>query len=357
MPLSHAIAHYVSRPGGSARTRLSLRPDAYPISPQQEELVRRLKQAYIGKAGKFYGCFSGDMAASPLPRWLDEWAHERLGFASFSAKVMQQLQSVLDDSEVALDAHLLFFVEQLLDGDTFYLFVVDQCEGLYIDSNLDMNDVQFLDATQILFGAKVNLTAWRSGEKNNYLSVLRSRGDKALTELCWQLVGFSDQVDTAAETTAFLDIVAEYAAELPEPQARACRQSVVDYCLEQDKGGEPVSVAKLSEHIDASQPEHFSRFVAHRQPQPKPELIPDRGQLRQFVRLSGRNEQLSVSFSSNCLGETVVYDQQSDSITITDIPSSLKLRLLQHLQQQQKQQQTSSTGPRPDTIERPLSEA
>ena len=332
MPLSHAIAHYVSRPGSSAQTRLSLREETYPISPRQEDLLRGLKQAYLGKAGKLYGAFAGTAASGHLSQWLDEFLHERMSFASFSKKVAQQLQSMLDDSDVTLDGHLLFFIEQLFDGDTLYLFVIDQREGLYIDSNLDMNDVQYLDVAQVSLGARINLSAWQSGEKNNYLSVLRCRGDKPLTDCFWQLVGIGDPLDTAAETTAFLDIVADYAAALPAEEARVCRQSVVDYCLEQDKSGEPVALEKLSEHMDAQQPEHFSRYVAQKQEIPGAELIPDRAQLRRFVRISGRNEQLSVSFSSDCLGESVVYDQQSDSITITDIPGSLKLRLLQHLQ-------------------------
>ncbi len=332
MPLAHAIAHYLTRPGGGSQTRLSLRERAYPASAQQEELLRGLKQAYVGKAGKLYGSFSGAAADSLFAQWLSEFIREKISFAGFSKRVVGQLQSLLDNSEAALDAHLLFFVDNLLEGNTLYLFVVDHREGLYIDSNLDINDVQFLDLSRIGLGARVNLDAWQSGEKNNYLSLLRARGDRELSDLFERLLGFSDQLDTAAETSAFLDTVADYTADLPEQAAQQCRQAVVDYCLQQDKSGEPVSIERLSEHIDEQRPREFSRFVARRPQAPQAELIPDRQQLRQFIRLSGRNEQLSVSFSSACLGDTVVYDRQTDSITITDIPGSLKMRLLQHLQ-------------------------
>jgi nucleoid-associated protein len=77
----------------------------------------------------------------------------------------------------------------------------------------------------------------------------------------------------------------------------------------------------------------FASFVSTSQPAAKPELIPDTSQLRQFVRLSGRNNQLSMSFASSCLGDTIVYDPETDSLTIKDIPPRLKARLAKWAQE------------------------
>jgi len=53
------------------------------------------------------------------------------------------------------------------------------------------------------------------------------------------------------------------------------------------------------------------------------------------VRLSGRNDQLSMSFSADCLGESIVYDKNTDSLVISNIPGPLKLKLIKHLQENQ----------------------
>jgi nucleoid-associated protein len=129
---------------------------------------------------------------------------------------------------------------------------------------------------------------------------------------------------------------------------------VVDYCLEQNKVGKPVVISELSTQLKENPPvrpkkindagentpnetpvslPEFSDFVASTQPEAKPELITDTSKLRQFVRLSGRNNQLSMSFASSCLGDSIVYDPNTDSLTIKDIPPRLKARLIKLAQE------------------------
>ena len=78
----------------------------------------------------------------------------------------------------------------------------------------------------------------------------------------------------------------------------------------------------------------FSDFVSTTHPSAKPEIITDTSKLRQFVRLSGRNNQLSMSFASSCLGDSIVYDPSTDSLTIKDIPPRLKARLIKLAQEE-----------------------
>ena len=332
MALSHLIAHHLSRPSEGDEARLALRSAELPVNGKSEELLRELKNAYVGKAGKAYGQFDCDYSQYPMSRWLEEYVNDRLSFTSFTEKALQHLKIELEKTEVCLDGHLLFLQESLADGDLLYLFVVDHNEGLYIDGNLEMAESFYLNVNQVVLGAKINLSEWQREDAKNYLSVLRPRGDKKLTELFWEFLGFTDKVDVKAETTEFLDIVTAYTQALPEEKAQETRAKVVDYCLEQDKGGEPVVIETLSAHINEEAPQEFVQFVAQKQETPKEELIPDRAQMRQFVRISGRNDALSMSFSAECLGEAIVYNADADSLTITNIPSSLKAKLLKHLQ-------------------------
>jgi len=332
MALTHLIAHEIVRQSETAEARLSVKDSELPINGKSEELLRELKLAYVGKAGKAYGQFTDDYSQYPFSRWLDEYLNERIGFGSFSEKALQHLKYLLDQTDVCLDGHLLLMQENLVDGEALYLFVVDHNEGLYIDGNLDMAESFYLNVTKVNLGAKINITEWQREGGKNYLSVLRPRGDKKLTELFWEFVGFTDKVDVAAETSEFLDIVAAYTRDLPEDKAQETRAKVVDYCIEQDKSGEPVVIEALSAHVNEEAPQEFVQFVNNQQEQPRMELIPDRNQMRQFIRISGRNDLLSMSFAAEALGEAIVYNQADDSLTINNIPASLKARLLNHIQ-------------------------
>lgn len=332
MPLSHCIAHAIRRTGTEAPVEVLLKSEVLPVTGYLDELVRELKHAYVGKAGKQYGQFNGDVSESVVSQWLREFRDEKLSFERFTAKATEHLQSLLSETEVVIDGHLLFAMESLADADSLYVFLLLHNEGVYLDADLTLQTSRHLDVRGVMVGAKIDLTAWLSEDDSSYLSVLKARGDKDLTDQFWRWIGFADQRDISAETTAFLDVVSAFSDTLPEEEAQTYRNKVVDYCLDQDKNGSPVVIRELSEHVSDEEPDKFMRFVEQKQEQAPAQLIPDRRQLKQYVRISGRNELLSMSFAADCLGQTIVYDKDSDSLTIRNIPGPLKLRLIKHMQ-------------------------
>ncbi len=331
MPLTHCIAHAIRRSGTESPVELSLRDKGLPTSSYLEELVRELKHAYVGKAGKQYGQFHTDLSVSLVAQWLREFRDEKLSFERFTIKATEHFQSLLSDTDIVVDGHLLFAVDSLADADSLYVFLLLHNEGVYLDGDLSLQTSRFLDVRGVMLGAKVDMTAWLSEEDGSYLSVLRARGDKDLTDQFWKWIGFADQRDISAETSAFLEVVSAFSETMDTEEAQVYRNKIVDYCLDQDKRGEPVVIRELSEHVDDKQPDRFAQFMETRKEEAPAQLIPDKRQLKQYVRISGRNDQLSMSFAAECLGETIVYDKDSDSLTIRNIPAPLKLRLIKHL--------------------------
>lgn len=335
MPLTHCIAHAISRSGTEATVKLTLRDKELSPTGYLEELVHELKLAYLGKAGKQYGQFHSDLSKALLSQWLREFRQEKMSFESFTRKALENFQSLLSNTDLVVDGHMLFALESLADGDNLYLFLVHHNEGIYLDGELNLGVSRFLDVRGVMLGAKIDLTAWESDADketdSSILSVLRARGDKDLTELFWNWVGFADQRDISAETNSFLEAVTAYSESLQEDEVQPYRHKVVDFCLEQDKRGEAVVISELSAHINDEQPEHFAQFIEQRGEVAR-QLIPERSQLRQYVRISGRNDLLSMSFAAECLGEAVVYDKEADSLIIKNIPAPLKLRLIKHMQ-------------------------
>jgi nucleoid-associated protein len=169
-------------------------------------------------------------------------------------------------------------------------------------------------------------------------------------------IGFTDTLNTQAETEEFLSISDQYSQTLPEEQRYEYKAKVVDYCMEQDLRGDPVVFDELADHLAAETKSHsseeFSHFIIDKKKETrqqqrgnsglspellagqgapmieveeaiKAELIPDRKQLRKFIRYSGKNKGLSISFSANLMGEGIEFDAANKRLIVNAIPESL----------------------------------
>jgi nucleoid-associated protein len=339
MALASIIAHRIYRHSPGSAFELQLRAESFAITGKMEELGYELKTHFIRKGGKSYGRFSDELGEFPLPSWLRDYRKERLSFVSFTHKTMQQFQQALEKAESLLDAYVFFVEEKLEVGDTLSVYLVEHQSGLYLDGELAVDDSLSLDTGGFSLAAKIQLNDWTSGDSTTYLTLMRARGDKDIADAFTQFIAFTDKQDIKQETAEFLQIVDKFSETLDETSAKITRAKVVDYCLEQNKAGKPVTIAalstSLSEEVKSYEPERFVRYVESSKPELKPEFIPHAGQVRSYVRISGRNDSLSMSFASECLGREIEYDAQNDILTIKNLPSSLKARLIKHLKEAQ----------------------
>jgi nucleoid-associated protein len=62
-----------------------------------------------------------------------------------------------------------------------------------------------------------------------------------------------------------------------------------------------------------------------------PALYTDRNQLKRYTRLYGRDQDLSISFSTAMLGRHITYDENTGTLTIRAIPKALKSQLTRHI--------------------------
>lgn len=335
LAITHCIAHALRRDGISSPVQLQEAAETLTVDGILDELLRDLKHAYLGKAGKQFGRFSEDHSEALVGQWLSQCLDDKMSFSSFATKAAKHLQDLLQDSETVIDGYLLIALEKLADSESAYLFFIQPNEAVWLDANLQVQRSRILDVRGVTAAAKIELTDWQEGHSESYLSVLKARGDKDFTDCFWRWIGFADARDIAGETKVFLEAVTDYSSQLEPEQAQVCRNRVVDYCLEQDKKGAPVVIRELSEHIaeqlESPNPEGFLQYVKQKNDAPQEDLLPERRQLKQFVRISGRNDHVSMSFAAECLGESIVYNKDSDSLTISNLPSPLKMRMVEYL--------------------------
>ncbi len=250
---------------------------------------------------------------------------------------MQQFQQALEGAESLLDAYVFFVEEKLEVGDTLYVYLLEHLSGIYLDGDLAVDESLHLDTGGFNLAAKIQLQDWMDANSSTYLTLIRSRTDKDIAEAFSQFIAFTDKQDIKQETAEFLRVVDDFSQTLDETSAKLTRTKVVNYCLEQNKVGKTVTIADLSqnlaEEVKSYEPERFVRYVESSKPDIKPEFIPHAGQIRSYVRISGRNDNLSMSFASDCLGREINYDAEQDVLTIRNLPPALKARLIKHLKE------------------------
>ncbi|MES2674489.1 MAG: nucleoid-associated protein [Pseudomonadota bacterium] len=339
MAFSLIVAHRITRTAPTASVTTQTRTDVFSANGKLDELAYELKNNFIRKNAKNYGRFSSETAEFPFSAWLQEYRQERLGFTNFTQKALNHFKSELEKSENVLNAFVFFIVEKIEAGEFLYVFVVEPMSGLYFDGDIALSDSLYLDSSGFSLAAKINLLDWDSAESLTYLALLRARGDKEVSDAFTRFIGFSDKHDIKSDTNEFLQTVEHFSQTLDDTTAKITRTKVVDYCLEQKKAGKPVVISELSNNLSQEikhyEPDHFAKFVETKNAEVKNEFIPDSSQLRNYIRISGRNDSLSMSFESACLGNEIVYDPASDSLTIKNIPPALKARLLKHLKGEQ----------------------
>lgn len=339
MAITAIVAHRIYRHSPGSAFELQLRNELFATNGKLEELAYELKAQFIRKGGKSYGRFSTEAGEFPLPAWLKDLREERMSFLNFTHRAIKQFQQTLEQAESLLDAYVFFVEEKLEMGDTLSVYLIEHLSGLYLDGELAMDESLYLDTSGYSLAARIQLQDWLEGESNTYLTLIRSRGDKDIAEAFTQFIAFTDKQDIKQETAEFLQIVDDFSQTLDEATAKITRTKVVNYCLEQNKAGKAVAIADLSqnlaEEVKSYEPERFMRYVETSNPDIKPEFIPHAGQIRNYVRISGRNESLSMSFASDCLGREIEYDADKDVLTIRNLPLSLKARLIKHLKESQ----------------------
>ncbi len=330
MPLEHVIAHHLKRSTDSEAV-LTLRTEELPKEGHSETLLGQLKQSFLARISREHGSFDSKDGPTPLPQALEAFLSREHSFIDLSSTLMEYLKQMVEKSQITLDAHFFFFHEKSFDHDLFHLFVTGQTESLSLNDKLELVPSYAIDTGAGLFGIKVDLAEWREHRNYAYLSLLPPRGNRGLSEAFTELTGFANGIDKEEATLAFLEGVENYANELPEDKVDDYRNQVVEYCMAQEEQDSPVDIRGLAQSMDGIDTDAFVRTLAGQAPQGEQGLRVDRRSLRRYVKFTGREKDLAISFNAYQLNKRIHYYEETDTLSIEGIPSALRKQLLEHM--------------------------
>ncbi len=334
MPISHVTAHYLRREP-EAPAQLSLRHEALVADEHKEALLDKLKSSFLARLNRQHGSFGENEADSPkalLAPVLESFLVGKQDFTELSTGLMRRFEQGVNDAGMEINAHFLFFMENSGDHHhVFYLFIVNQNESLTISDQLDVKLSYTIDTGPSLAGIKVDIAEWQTHKHYAYLTVLCPRGKSVLAEALDNITGFSNGINKEENTKNFLDGVDAFAKSLPGGQAQECRAQVVEYCLAQEEKDELINLDELSKELDGVDSDRFVEQVRSYHPGDAEGLMVDRRSLKRYAKFSGRDKDLSITFSTYHLHARIDYDPESDTLSVKGLPKALRAQLLAHL--------------------------
>ena len=327
MTLKHCIIHSIERATPGTEVSTSFREQENPATGPAYSLFEQLKQSFQRSSQKQYGYFDRESDDNPLPGWIREHHQGTSSFSRVSQRILEHLQQKMGENDEAFSADLMIAVDSVMDQDQLYIFWIDHVDASLIDHSLDVVHSRYIDSNKMAYSARVFVDEWLQEDSQKYMSLITSRGSKPISDAFSGFMGFSTGVNLIEETHEFLSIVDQYAQSLPEDKVSDHRGQILEYCVDQDKQGAPVVFEDISRQLDEGQPGNFSEFVAERQQAPAVEMYTDRSSLKRYVRYFGRDKNMSISFSADMFGQEIVYDEVAGTLTIKQIPKSLKQQL------------------------------
>lgn len=325
MALTDIVLARLVRPSPQSEITLQERQHCNAADGPAGSLFEQARATMNRSASRQYGFFDPDSEHRDIVGLINNWQGGSLDFAAFARRAGKLLQHQLQEAEAGFSTVLLAAHESVAGINKLYFFWLPEVEIIQAGGDLEPGSGHMIAADKVQYGMCLDLHEWQDGESPKYLCYFGLRGNKPLSEAFERFINFRQGLDTTEQTRTFLNTVEEYSRELPEEQSQPVKSAILDYCLAQDKVGQPVDIKTLSGELDQSAPDRFAEFV--RQRQADQEIHTDRQSLKRYMRYFGRDNSLSISFSAERIGKDIVYDAQAGTLHIHRLPGSLKAQL------------------------------
>lgn len=312
-------------------------PGSQSLEPSNPDFVAELEtllpSLFVSRNSRQYGSFDTEADL----QWLGalEQGHGEANYQLMAERLLNQWLIISKDKGLEDQGQLFIHVAKM-DTDAWLYITWSRYQSYWVfDANGQIKRQQVVQPEQIDMGFKCHINDWLNNANERYLSLLSGKASTSLKKAFIELLGFKAAASTAGETANFLTAVEKFAQQQEPEQQAETREKVISYCQQQEKYGENVEVKEVAELISERDPQQFQKIATEHDIKPEHSWLPDRGQLRQFARFSGRDDNLSISFSSNVFGQTVQYDAGADALIIKNPPKRLRSQMQKHLSSQQ----------------------
>jgi nucleoid-associated protein len=340
MIIRDIVVHLIEKQVDSGPSNLSLSQESIAASPTLEHFLEELNKIYNSKPSKVFGSFvesqvepQGDSESSETSSeiLLNSLLEEKIPFIDYSQQSMNLLKHYIDQASKATGGYVVFVHYTLFGSDFMMIVMLNNVAGIAVDNKLGISHIDYLDISKLHLAARIDLSLWQDDpESGRYISMIRGKESNKLSEYFRKFIGSDETIDSKHETNELLTAVSQYCEDnIQDDELKSqFKQKSTDFCLEQADKGQNVNLKDFSGHVADGAVEDFMNYIKSEQFELNNEISPNKTVIRRFNKISGRNQQVSITINEEALGDTVIYDAEKDTLTLTDLPASLKTQLL-----------------------------
>ncbi|UUE59220.1 nucleoid-associated protein YejK [Pectobacterium aroidearum] len=303
-----------------------LRDSLLSTNAAVEEMMAELHRVYSAKS-KAYGLFNEQSELADALRACRKGDED---FLSFSRAATGRLRDELAKYPFAEGGIVLFCQYRYLAVDYLLISVLNSCNSMRVNEQLDISTTHYLDINHADIVARIDLTEWETNpESTRYLTFLKGRVGRKVSDFFMDFLAASEGLDTKAQNRGLLKAVDEYCdeAQLDKNERQNYRQQVYSYCNEQLQSGEEIELASLSQELPSLGEKTFQQFSTEQGYELEESFPADRGTLRQLTKFAGSGGGISLNFDAMLLGERIFWDPATDTLTIKGTPPNLRDQL------------------------------
>lgn len=329
MKINHIIVHSIDKEQhqDQADVEVHLREEELPVDDRVSTLINDVLEVYRNKTGKAFGKLGKNRF---FPRELKRMYDEVVPFIEFTNVAMNELRGHIAAQPLATGGYLLF-VDFLSQGAEYFMVVMLKSkDGLSFDDELELMDAHHLELDRLHFAARIKVDNWAGDNDENNVSFIKGRASSSVTLYFKEFLGIEEFSESAKTTQKLVTAVSNYCRQelgLDTDAVEDYKKKVHDYCSEKHQNEEPIFLDEMSRYLDEENPTRFMEYAQEKYEIPN-EFQVDKSKLRRFLKYSGKDNSVSISFTSDVFGSRVKYDQTNDVLSISKIPPTLKKQLI-----------------------------
>lgn len=306
----------------------NIRKELLPVSAAVLGLIDNLHHTYNTKPVKGYASFSAE-TTDRFEQPLKEWASGApfIGFAELAAN---QLVLQLTQHEIVEGGYFMMCHYRYLATEYLLVTLLGTENHFSVSKNeLSLNTADHLAIAKMQLAARIDLTELKvSPENQKYISFIRGRAGRRVADFFLDFLGCAEGSAPAQNSKEIMKAVEAYLddSEHDSLEKSALRKHVFTYCQEQSKQGLPVQLDEIASTLGEEAVE-FTQLIDKLELDIPKEFPVDVKELKPLVKFTGSGGGVSIGFEQKHLGDRVVYDVASDTLTIKGVPPNLKDQL------------------------------
>lgn len=316
-----AIVHRITKENGI--TVVHPKPTLLELTPQVLRLARSVADLYGSAGNKKHGIFEDPKPGiSCFSSSLERYYKDEIDLITLSLEAANQLQQKMENVPFAKGAYVLFFEWKSGTWRHFYVVMLTDKDGSAIDpEKLEVRDAIHIDLDKLRVAGRINFNEWIAKTDKQYVSILTGRGLGDVSKYFRRFLGVDEKVDEKHETTKLIDYFKEFcrSKQWPQEKTNTASEHLNDHLRALAKEQRPMFLEEISRVIDPEQETAFTDFLMEKNYAVSSEIVPHKDTLRRLVRVTGRNEHMSITFENVLIGQGISFPDEKQLVVRADL--------------------------------------